>query len=387
MKCSGRNVSTGEWVAVEGDSVIQYVDSLLEEGGEDYLAPGFIDLQVNGFAGVDYNSPETPQEEIGRSIRALFSTGVTRFFPTVITGDPASMRAALANLAAARQALPDGPAMEGFHVEGPHISPEDGPRGAHPRQWVRPPDLEEYRRWQDAAGGLVRLVTLAPEWPGSTAYIEALQRDGVAVSIGHTRATRQQIQDAVRAGATLSTHLGNGADALLPRHPNYIWEQLAEDRLAASFIVDGWHLPESFLRVALRAKGVDRSLLITDAVMPATCAPGVYRLGEVEVELREDQRVVLRGGERLAGSSLRMDRAIENVMRMGGVSLREAVAMATINPARLGRVSGRRRGLNPGERADVVRFRLQEGRLMILETWMSGVKKFSWSGTGGPTDR
>jgi N-acetylglucosamine-6-phosphate deacetylase len=377
MKCSGRNVSTGEWVAVEGDSVIQHVDPLPGQAGEDYLAPGFIDLQVNGFAGADYNSPGTPHEEIARSIRALFSTGVTRFFPTVITGDPESMRAALGNLAAAREALPEGPAMEGFHVEGPHISPEDGPRGAHPRRWVRPPDLEEYRRWQDAARGLVRLVTLAPEWPGATAYIEALQRDGVAVSIGHTRATRQQIQDAVSAGATLSTHLGNGADALLPRHPNYIWEQLAEDRLAASFIVDGLHLSESFLRVALRAKGVERSVLITDAVMPAMCAPGQYRLGEVEVELKEDQRVVLRGGERLAGSSLRMDQAIANVMRLGGVSIGEAVAMAAVNPARVGRISGRRRGLNPGERADVVRFRLEQGRVHVLETWRSGVKEFS----------
>ena len=125
----------------------------------------------------------------------------------------------------------------------------------------------------------------------------------MVTSIGHTRATREQIDDAVRAGATLSTHLGNGADAVLPRHPNYIWEQLAEDKLAASFIVDGHHLPDSFLRVALRAKGIERSVLVTDAVMPALCAPGDYRLGEVDVELKDDQRVVLKGGTRLAGSS------------------------------------------------------------------------------------
>src|SRR5262249_41723291 len=198
-----------------------------------------------------------PHQEIARSICTLFSTGVTRFFPTVITGAPERMLGALRNLAAARESLPDGGAMEAFHVEGPHISPEDGPRGAHPAGWVRPPRYYEFQRWQEAAQGHVRLVTLSPEWPGALRYIEQLTREGVVVAIGHTRATREQIHDAVSAGATLSTHLGNGAHAVLPRHPNYIWEQLAEDRLAASFIVDGFHLSDAFLRVALRAKGVE----------------------------------------------------------------------------------------------------------------------------------
>jgi N-acetylglucosamine-6-phosphate deacetylase len=331
-----------------------------------------VDLQVNGFAGVDYNSAASPLEEISKSIRAMFSTGVTRFFPTVITGAPEAMLAALRNLAQARETIEEGPAMEAFHVEGPHISAEDGPRGAHPARWVRPPDFEEFRRWQEAAQGNVRLVTLSPEWPEAPRYIELLAREGVVTSIGHTRATEEQIADAVSAGATLSTHLGNGADRILPRHPNYIWEQLAEDKLAASFIVDGHHLPDSFLRVALRAKGVERSILVTDAVMPALCAPGPYRLGEVEVELKDDQRVVLRGGTRLAGSSLRMDAAIANVMNVAGVSLTEAIAMATVNPARVGRIGGRLRGLRPGDRADIVRFRVEDGRLRVLETYLSG---------------
>jgi N-acetylglucosamine-6-phosphate deacetylase len=375
MKCEGREVSTGERIVVEGDSVIAHVDPILEAPVVDddvWISPGFVDLQVNGFAGVDYNSPTASMEEIGRSIRVLFSTGVTRFFPTVITGAPEDMLGALRNLAKAREALAEGPAMEAFHVEGPHISPEDGPRGAHPARWVRPPDFDEFRRWQESADGHVRLVTLSPEWPQAPGYIEKLAREGVVTSIGHMRATRAQIQDAVSAGATLSTHLGNGADAVLPKHPNYIWEQLAEDRLAASFIADGVHLSDSFLKVALRAKGVERSVLVTDAVMPAMCAPGPYKLGEVEVELKDDQRVVLRGGTRLAGSSLRMDRAIENVMRAAGVSPTEAVTMATTNAARVGRISGRLRGLKPGERADIVRFRIADGRLQVLETFVSG---------------
>jgi N-acetylglucosamine-6-phosphate deacetylase len=378
MKCNGIETSTRDFIEIEGDSVIAHVDPVLQATDNAvWISPGFIDLQVNGFAGVDYNSPDAPAEEIARSIRSMFSTGVTRFFPTVITGSPEDMLGALGNLARARETIPEGLAMEAFHVEGPHISPHDGPRGAHPARWVRPPDIEEFRRWQEAARGNVRLVTLSPEWPEAARYIEHLMREGVVTSIGHTRATREQIQDAVSAGATLSTHLGNGADKMLPRHPNYIWEQLAEDRLAASFIVDGHHLPDSFLRVALRAKGIERSLLVTDAVMPAMCMPGPYRLGAVDVELKDDQRVVLLGGTRLAGSSLRMDAAISNVMQVAGLSLTEAIAMATVNPARVGRVGGRVRGLRPGDRADVVRFRVEEGRIQVIETYVSGERVFT----------
>jgi N-acetylglucosamine-6-phosphate deacetylase len=385
LKCRGNYIFSGELVEVEFDRLITHIDPILDGGADPLvrsrppgrLAPGFIDLQVNGFAGVDYNSPQASIEDIGASIRALFATGVTRFFPTVITGPPESMLGALRNLTHARETLPEGAAIEAIHVEGPHISPQDGPRGAHPARWVRPPDLEEYRRWQDAASGNVRLITLSPEWPDASRYIEYVTRDGVVASIGHTQATPEQIQDAVRAGATLSTHLGNALHPARPREPHCLWEQLAEDRLAASFIVDGLHLTGAFLRVALRGKGIEPSVLITDAVAPAMCAPGDYRLGEVEVELKPDDRVVLRGGTRLAGSSLRMDRAIGNVMRQAGLSLTEAVSMATSNPARVGRVAGRLRGLQPGQRADIVRFQVDEGRLQVLETYLNGQRVYS----------
>src|SRR6202789_4226437 len=306
MKCNGIDPGTGDEIEVRFSDSIEGVDPLLSGSSDSvYLTPGWIDLQVNGFAGVDYNSPASSHEQIARSIRRMFACGVTRFFPTVITGSPESMSAALSNLANANASIGEGTAMEAFHLEGPYISPEDGPRGAHPARWVRPPDLGEFQRFQEAAHGNIRLVTLAPEWPDAPRFIEKIVEKGVVASIGHTRASASQIADAVSAGATLSTHLGNGADAVLPRHPNYLWEQLAEDRLAASFIVDGFHLPPSFLNVALRAKGLERSLLVTDAVMPAGCTPGRYRLGEVDVELHEDGSVRLAGGSRLAGSALR----------------------------------------------------------------------------------
>jgi N-acetylglucosamine-6-phosphate deacetylase len=380
MKCSGLDALSGSGIEISFERTILSVEPSAPAGGQtQYLAPGWIDLQVNGFAGVDYNNPATSHEEIARSIQALFSTGVTRFYPTVITGGPDDMQGALRNLARAQQKLSEGAAIAGFHVEGPHISPEDGPRGAHPLRWVRPPDLEEFRRMQEAAQGLIRLVTLSPEWPQATRYIEALRAEDVVVGIGHMNASASQIGDAVQAGATLSTHLGNGAHSLLPRHPNYIWEQLAEDRLAAGFIVDGIHLPASFLKVALRAKGVERSLLVTDAVTAAGCRPGRYKLGEQEVELTPDNRVVLAGQTRLAGSALRMDRGIENLMRLAGLSLAQAVAMASTNPARVGHFPARQKGLFPGERADLVQFRFDPSgnQIDIEQTYLDG--ELVWS--------
>ena len=375
MKCNGIDVATGERSEISfGDFIAAVEPQLYDQDDPAYISPGWIDLQVNGFAGVDYNDGSAKPEAIAGSIRAMFRTGVTRFFPTVITGSPEAMQSALRNLASAREELTEGPAMEAFHIEGPFISPEDGPRGAHPSQWARPPDLDEFHRFQDAARGNIRLVTIAPEWPQAPRFIESVTAQGVVVSIGHTAASAGDIAVAVSAGATLSTHLGNGAHSVLPRHPNYIWDQLADDRLAASFIVDGIHLPKSFLKVALRAKGVERSVLVTDAVMPAGCAPGNYQLGEVEVELHADGSVRLRGGSRLAGSALKMDRAIQNVTQMAGVSLREAVSMATRNPARVGRIASRQRGLSPGERGDLVRFHWDQERkeIQVLETYFAG---------------
>ena len=366
-------MASGEPIAIEFDGLIRNVRRSAQNE-ELYIAPGFVDIQVNGFAGVDYNSPSTPHEQIARSIHVLHSTGVARFYPTVITGGPDEMAGALANLARAKESLPQGDSMEGFHVEGPHIYPDEGPRGAHPVQWVRPPDIDEFRRLQDAARGYIRLVTLAPEWPGATQYIEALVSEGIAISIGHTNAGGEQIADAVSAGATMSTHLGNGAHAVLRRHPNYIWEQMAEDRLMASFIADGIHLPASFLKVALRAKGLDRSVLVTDATSPAACEPGRYWLGEQAVDLTADQRVVLAGQDRLAGSALRMDRGVENLMRIGGLTLAEAVRLATTNAACAGNVPNRQEGLAAGDCADFVLFRFDaESKAITVEaTYVNG---------------
>jgi N-acetylglucosamine-6-phosphate deacetylase len=380
----GRSPGTPDVLEVTYDAAFTGVDELIGPPAiEEFLAPGFIDLQVNGFAGVDYNDPQAPHEAIAASIRTMFSTGVTRFLPTIITGSEARITGAIANLVAAkhefeRTGMPEANAIAGLHIEGPHLSPENGPRGAHPLEHIRPPDIEEFKRWQEAADGNIRLITISPEWDGTPAYVSAITRVGVVASVGHTKANSEQIRAAVEAGATMSTHLGNAAHPTLPKTQNYIWDQLAESRLTASFIVDGIHLPAPFFRAAVTAKGLERSVLVTDAVMPAMCQRGRYNLGQVEVELRANGSVVLPGSERLAGSALRMDRAIANSVRMAGLSLRQAITMATTNAARVGRIAGRQRGIAPGEKADLILFSWDSDAhaLYVNETIVAGISVY-----------
>jgi len=377
MKITGIHPANGQKIEVTFSRNIDRVEPLT--GGSDeqtYLAPAWIDIQVNGFAGVDYNSPETSHEAIARSIHAQFAAGVARLLPTVVTGSRERTLGCLRNLARARSTLAEGAAIEGFHVEGPYISSVEGPLGAHPREFVRPPDLDEFLAFQEAAEGHILLMTLAPELPGALRFIEKVTAMGVKVSIGHSNATIEDIQNAVSAGASLSTHLGNASLRIMPRHPNIMWEQMAEDRLMASFIVDGFHLPLSFLRTGWRAKGASRFILITDASTPAACPPGTYHLGALEVELHNDGSIRLAGSSRLAGSALALCDAISNLMRDAGVSLSDAIDASTKNPATALNLPNRQKGLGVGERADFVRFTLRDGRISILETYLDGQQVF-----------
>ena len=279
------------------------------------------------------------------------------------------MTAALRNLASAKESIAEGPAMEAFHLEGPYISPEDGPRGAHPARWVRPPDLNEFLRFQEAARGNIRLLTLSPEWPEAPRFIETIVEKGVVASIGHTRASASQIADAVSAGATLSTHLGNGADAVLPQTSQlYLGatrrgspgRQLHRRRISSSAIV---------LKRRAASQGTGAVDLNHRCRHARRLAPRAYTSwAKWTSNCTTDGSVRLTGGSRLAGSALRMDQAIANVMRTAGLSLREAITLATRNPARVGRVPSRQRGLNPGERADLVRFRLDEASARSLSS-------------------
>jgi N-acetylglucosamine-6-phosphate deacetylase len=291
--------------------------------------PGLCDLQVNGFGGVDYNSPKLTAEDLLRSLEVMRGTGVTRCLPTLITSSLESFTACARTIAGVSH-----PAIAGIHMEGPYISPEDGPRGAHPRRHTFPALMDDFARRQEAAGGKIRLVTLAPEVPGGLAMIEHLVGTGVKVAIGHTGADAQTIRDAIHAGATLSTHLGNGSSRVLPRHPNLIWDQLAADELMASFILDGHHLPPATAKAMIRAKTLERSILVTDAVSAAGCEPGEYELSGMLVVLRENGTVGPPGTTNLAGSALTMDTAVANTVKYTGIKLEEAWRLGAEQPSR-----------------------------------------------------
>ena len=295
--------------------------------------PGFVDLQVNGFGGVDFTDPALTPERVLQAVAAIEKTGVTRFLPTLITSS-------LETFAASARAVvrTKHPAILGIHMEGPYISPEDGPRGAHSREFVRAADVDDFRRRQEAAEGRIVIVTVAPEVPGVLPLIEHLVSNKVRAAIGHTGATGPHIADAVKAGATMSTHLGNGCANMLPRHPNVIWEQLGEDRLLASFIVDGHHLPPATVKAMIRAKTPARTILVTDAVGAAGMPPGRYTLGGQLVELSPTGRVAAPGAPNLAGSALRLDVAIGNTVRFTGLPLEDVVPMASTRPAEYVRI-------------------------------------------------
>jgi N-acetylglucosamine-6-phosphate deacetylase len=290
--------------------------------------PGFFELQVNGFAGVDFNDPALADLAIARATAAQRRTGVTRYLPTLITSSLDDFRACAAVLARSAD-----PAIAGIHMEGPYLAA--AAKGAHPEAHLALPALDDWHRRQDAALGRIRLVTLAPELPGALALIERLVAEGVLVSLGHTAATPAQIRDGVRAGARLSTHLGNGCPPNLPRHPNLLWEQLAADELSASFIVDGHHLPPATVKAMIRAKTPSRSVLVTDAIVAAGCPPGRYHLGGQEIELSPAGRVTLLGTERLAGAAIAMHEAVANTARFCGLPIEEAWSLASANPAAL----------------------------------------------------
>ncbi len=342
-------------------------------GGPDcFLSPGLFDPQVNGFAGVDFNGRDLNAEQFQKAARSIASCGVTRFFPTVVT---ASHERILRQIEVITEALESDflsrRMCPGIHLEGPYLNPEDGPRGAHPKEFIRRPRWDEFLKFQEAAAGRIRLVTVAPESDGGIPFIERGVSEGIVLAIGHTNASEELLEDAVRAGARLSTHLGNGALAILPRHRNPIQKQLSLDGLMASIIADGVHLPDYIIQNFVRAKGIDRILLTTDAMAGAGAPPGRYTLGDLEVEVGPDRVARLKGTPYLAGSTLTMDHAVENVMRFSGADLTTALRMASLNGSRL--FPELPREIHEGQPADFVLFEFKD-RLAIKGTWIHGEK-------------
>jgi len=359
------------------------------------VGPGLVDLQVNGFAGRDFNAPRE-EGDLAAVAAALAARGVTTFFPAVISNAPEALEANLAAITRACAAdARAAAAAPGIHLEGPFISAADGFRGAHPAAHAgRAPDLALFDRLQAAAGGRVRIVTVAPELEGAPDFVRAVAAPprGVLVAIGHSAASVEQVRTAVAAGARASTHLGNGAPALLARHPNPIWAQLAEDGLAASVIADGHHLPDCVLKTILRAKaapGAAGAFLVSDSVSVAGLPPGEHDGGVI------GRRVLLTAAGRLcmaenpallAGSALTLDRAVAHVAFTPGLldardsgALAEAWRLASERPSRLVGLP-QEAGLAVGAPADVVVFEVADApegegggkRLVAREVFKAG---------------
>ncbi|MFE6076914.1 N-acetylglucosamine-6-phosphate deacetylase [Paenibacillus sp. NPDC057886] len=373
----GKHYRTGLPIEVEvGEGRITAVTELEMSPSVDclpWLAPGLVDLQVNGGWGLDLNTAPLCPDTVLQLTRRLQSQGVTSYCPTLITNSSERMtEAASAIVKAVRLNRDAAEGIVGIHLEGPFLSPEDGPRGAHPRQHIVPPDWEALSRWQDAANGLIRIITISPEWPGAASFIARCCESGILVSIGHTAATPEQIREAVSAGAVMSTHLGNGAHLMLPRHPNYLWEQLAADELYGCMIADGHHLPLSVLAVILRMKR-NRAILVSDAVSLSGMPPGSYHLHiGGDVVLTAEGRLHLAGQpELLAGSAMMLPDQVGYLVETGLCGLPDAWDCASVHPARLLGLE-QAAGLEVGAPADIVSFNMDGGKLSVLQCWKNG---------------
>jgi N-acetylglucosamine-6-phosphate deacetylase len=296
------------------------------------FGPGFVDLQCNGFGGVDFNHPDDTGEVCASAIRAMWEAGVAHVFPTLITASREWLRENIEQLNEALSSDPDvRRSVPGYHLEGPFISPVDGARGAHPAEDVSPISTKLWRDLQRFTEGKIRIVTLAPELRGACAFIAQLRKENVLPALGHTLAIHAQIAAAYDAGALMSTHLGNGCPQTMHRHINPIFAQLGEPRLAASLIADGAHLPPEVLRALSAALGA-RAVLVTDAMSAAGAPPGKYSIGKLVIEVGSDGIVRQPGSPNLAGSSLTMNSAVANYTRLAGVPLADAWDCASLRP-------------------------------------------------------
>lgn len=372
----GIHYETGKPVRIDiVDGLIRSINELSGSVNNDknlLVAPGLIDNQINGFAGVDFSGNSLSADGMIEAIQAIWREGVTTFLPTLITNSNENLVKNLIILEEARSSNESlGESIPGFHLEGPYISPDEGYRGCHPVKHIRKPSREEFLRYQQAAGGKIIQITLAPEIEGAMEFIRLCANDGIVVAIGHTNASADQIGQAVENGARLSTHLGNGCANFIHRHKNPIWPQLANDRLTPSVIADGQHLLPEEIRVFYKVKGPGNIILTSDVIYLAGMAPGKYTFLESEVILTEDGMLLNPELNCLAGASFPLKKGVENIMNFTGCSLANAIKMASENVAEVYRLHDRGT-LLPGKRADIIMFERTDNQLKVIKTFLKG---------------
>jgi N-acetylglucosamine-6-phosphate deacetylase len=353
---------------------IKEIKKLNDENAKTYIAPGFFDNQVNGFAGVSFafgESDLTP-EGIKLATSELWKKGVTTYLPTLTTN---SQEVLVTNFKLLANAVNDDKllgSIPGFHLEGPYINPEDGFRGAHPKQFVRLPDWNEFMEMYTASGGNILQVTISPEMEGAQEFIKKCTEKGIVVAVGHHNANKEQLNLAVKNGAKISTHLGNGCANLINRHYNPFWSQLANDDLMISIICDGFHLLPEEIQVFYKVKGVDKTIITSDVTSYAALPPGQYKTQTGEtIELTPEGKLHYPAQQVLYGSASPITKGVGYVMKVTGCSLADAIQMASTNPAKLYNLTDRGT-LETGKRADLVLFSMQDFELQIQKTFVKG---------------
>lgn len=349
--------------------VMQHIDGTQPNQTKSLTTVGLTDIQVNGFAGIDFNSEDITSSRMDQALAHMATCGVTRVLPTLITAEEDVLVARLAQLDKAVSKSVLGPLMvSGYHIEGPFLSPKDGCSGAHPAAAMRAGSKLLVQRLMEVASRPLLVLTVAPEQDGVLKLIPFLLKQGITCAIGHSMASRSEIAAAIKAGATLSTHLGNGLPHVLNKNENPLLSQLGRDELTASFIADGIHVHPENLQSYIRAKTLDRTIIVTDAVSAAgpDLTPGKYSMGGTKIELHEDGSVRIPGSIYLAGSSATMDQMVRNLMKWYNYSMGDILRMTRKNPART--VAGFAPALKVSSSAEFVNWATVNGEMHVCET-------------------
>lgn len=353
---------------------VRKIGKLSEANRNIFIAPGLIDNQVNGYAAVSFSfsGGELKPEDIKKATRALWEAGVTTYLPTLTTNSREILLTNFALLAEAKEDPEMHGSIPGFHLEGPYISPEDGYRGAHPVAHVRKPDWEEFMELYEASGENIIQVTLAPEMEGAMDMISRLHDMGIVVALGHHNAPAEVITEAIDKGARIATHLGNGCANMIHRHMNPLWPQLSDDRFMISIICDGFHLNPEEIRVFYKVKGPGKTIITSDVTHFAGLPAGQYTTPKGDtIELTPEGMIRYPAQNVLYGSASPITKGVGHIMKVTGCNLRQAIRMASTNPAMLYGLDDRGR-IKPGKRADLILFTIDDFKLNIIKTIVEG---------------
>lgn len=297
----------------------------------------YYDIQVNGYAGVDFNQNGLSGESLMNACLKLKEDSVDGIFATIITADLSDMIVRINNIVKLRKYDPIINRMiKGIHIEGPFLNSTDGFRGAHPKRYILRPDVEITKKLLEAGDGLVRIVTLAPEKDINNEVIKYLNSQNIIIAAGHCNPNLNELKSSIDAGLSMFTHLGNGCPQNLPRHDNIIQRVLAlKDDLHMSFIADGIHIPFYVLKNYIKLAGIENCIITTDAMAAAGAKAGKYTISNIELEVKEDRVVREPGKDNFAGSAIDMKSSFKNLVKYVELTKEDAYKLTYLNPLKI----------------------------------------------------